>query len=221
MLEFRKLLGCLRVVKDASSPRAVAEEMSCVYGRPDLVVGPCLADYWDSTRRDVIGAALSVPALAMVMSLLRPRAPRSLDYLQSSSGLTPNVCRASLNRLVSVEVVHEVRRNAYALADDIPSSQVELWAFEVKLYDLRRASYQAVRNRLFAHRSFIVLPEHVALRNVERLERLKRFDVGVIAVDMAGQRTVEILRARKRKPKSRFQQLAATGRFMRHEVDPI
>ena len=219
--QFRSLLGQCRIVKSALSPRAFAEEVSCVSGRPDFLVGPHMFDDWSAERRDVVAAALSVPSDARLVSLLRPRAPRTREYLRAASGLGEYTFRAALNRLLKNDIVRVVGRDAFVLASDIPSAQFELWAFEVKLNNIRRVSYQAVRNRLFAHRSFIVMPIKVVCDRQLEFDALGRLGVGVIAIDTSRQITIDVVRGRKSKPKSRFQQLAALGRFIRHKRQAI
>ena len=219
--EFRALLGEYRLVKSASSPRALAEEVSCVSGRPDILIGPYLLDDWLPERRDVLAAALSVPSDAKVASLLKSRSPRTRDYLRMVAGLDESAFQTSLRRLLDVGIACEVESDRFILAADVPGSQFELWAFEVKLKDMRRASYQAIRNRLFAHRSFIVIPGSYGFKRQRRFLQLQRFGVGVIAVDTCRGTTIDVVRSRRSRPKSRFQQLAAIGRFIRHEKEPI
>ena len=59
------------------------------------------------------------------------------------AGLDESAFQTSLRRLLDVGIACEVESDRFILAADVPGSQFELWAFEVKLKDMRRASYQA------------------------------------------------------------------------------
>ena len=59
-------------------------------------------------------------------------------------------------------------------------------AIEVKVCNWRRALSQALRNRVFAHRSYIALPVDVATR-VRRVPVLRHSGIGIIAVQPDGE----------------------------------
>lgn len=52
-------------------------------------------------------------------------------------------------------------------------------AVEAKLEDWRAALHQAFRNRCFAHRSYVLLPKHTALRAHRYLAEFDRRQVGI------------------------------------------
>lgn len=71
----------------------------------------------------------------------------------------------------------------------------EIVTIEAKVSDWKAAFRQADRNRLFATRSFVALPESVAQR-VSRLPLVRKSSVGLLSVDEDGE--VECLRAGSR-----------------------
>jgi hypothetical protein len=74
----------------------------------------------------------------------------------------------------------------------------EIVAVEVKVSDWHRAIEQAARNRIFANRSFVALPEQVALR-VRAEPLFRQLGLGLISVIEGG--AVRVLRkARRRQP---------------------
>jgi hypothetical protein len=66
------------------------------------------------------------------------------------------------------------------------TSRKEVIAFEAKLNDWRRAIYQAYRNTSFASRSYVVLPNHVAVRAERSRDMLENYGVGLCACDDRG-----------------------------------
>lgn len=59
------------------------------------------------------------------------------------------------------------------------SSRRRVLAFEAKLNDWRTALHQAHRNRCFAHESYVLLPERVALRVLQHEFEFTRRHVGL------------------------------------------
>lgn len=73
-----------------------------------------------------------------------------------------------------------------------------IFAFEAKLQGWRNALTQAHRNRCFAHRSYVVLPESTALRALRFQAEFRRRGVGICLVSDAG--VFELLRSTAETP---------------------
>lgn len=71
-------------------------------------------------------------------------------------------------------------------------------SIEVKVSDWGKAVQQAARNRIFAHRSFVAVPEWVAQR-VRREPVFRELGIGLLAVSNGDEVTV-VRRARREKP---------------------
>jgi len=74
----------------------------------------------------------------------------------------------------------------------------EVVSIEVKVRDWGRAVQQAARNRIFAHRSFVAVPEWVAQR-VRREPVFRELGIGLLAVSNRDEVTV-VREARRDKP---------------------
>ena len=122
-----------------------------------------------------------------------------LAYLRVVSRARPDTIATRL-RLSPKIAEHRVRTllEAKALADCAGSVSLtpicrdilpEVTAIEVKVDNWQRALSQALRNRIFAHRSFIALPVGVAAR-VRRAPALLQSGIGVIAIDTDGGATI-------------------------------
>lgn len=66
----------------------------------------------------------------------------------------------------------------------------ELIAFEAKLHRWREALHQAYRNRCFAHRTYVVLPEGAAGVAIQYEAEFRRRGVGIVVVSNEGMRKV-------------------------------
>jgi hypothetical protein len=90
----------------------------------------------------------------------------------------------------------------YALSEDWRAVLPEIVTIEVKVGDWRRAVAQAARNRIFAHRSFVALPDQVA-RRVKTETIFRELGIGLLSV--ASDNEVRVVRrARRATPKVWF-----------------
>jgi hypothetical protein len=119
--------------------------------------------------------------LAYLHAVRRARAETISARLQRS----PRALERSLSALVESKIII-VDHGAYALSDDWRSILPEVVAIEVKVGDWRRAASQAIRNSIFAHRSFVALPKHVAAR-ARSEELFREYGIGILAVEDGGE----------------------------------
>lgn len=206
----------IRSEVDGVCPRFahITEEMSCKQGRPDLVASVARLSHLTRSRREALSSALIQPATARIISILKYDAPRTEDYVSRVSGLERRVVRKGIGDL---SVSRLVRRSGggFILSSTFPRNPWELWAFELKLQNSKRAFYQALQYRAFAHRVAVVVPE-CWLRQFEgRIEHFNKLHVGLISVNLDTARLRFVLRPRKRPPMSRFHYLYAVGKFLR------
>lgn len=71
-------------------------------------------------------------------------------------------------------------------------------AFEAKLKSWRAALTQAYRNKCFAHRSYVLLPEKIAYRALKYTPEFRRRGVGICVMD--GDQLVELLQCEEASP---------------------
>ena len=65
---------------------------------------------------------------------------------------------------------------------------VEFWACELKVDKWKRALYQALRYRAFAHCSVVIIPDCVAHRVRPNAERFRSLRIGVVVIDLENHR---------------------------------
>ena len=127
--------------------------------------------------------------------------PKSLKRVAFEAARSHETVRYWLRRMEHAGLVEAISSRGYVLGPKSNLPNCEIWCFEGKLRNWRRALYQATRYRAFAHRSFVVMPEgHVRSAEAQlQLFRLAR--VGLLAVDDDGCLRV-IMRPRLKQPRS-------------------
>jgi hypothetical protein len=141
-------------------------------GRPDLVVV--------SYRPEVLALAdLEMPN-AHVLAYLRAAGSARLGTLTDRMRRPRQTLIRCVNGLVELDIVS---RDAEILSLSPQWREIlpEVVTIEVKVTDWRRAVDQAARNCIFAHRSFVAVPEAVAER-VRREPVFARLGIGVLSV---------------------------------------
>lgn len=105
------------------------------------------------------------------------------------------------NRLEWLENSGVIERESEKCIAMLPAWRLilpEVVTIEAKVADWQSALQQAIRNRIFAHRSYVALPESIATR-LDAAPGISKHGVGILAVSNAGD--VHVHReARKSKP---------------------
>lgn len=182
----------------------VLEERSWSDGRADAVWAGVIGQIRPCEK---IGL-LRDPVASRIVADLCPRAPRTEPRLLAASGVTRATFRSTLSRLVAERFVQPTETGSFVLGIAFPAWSAEFCAFEFKLRDWRRAFYQALRYRAFAHRVYIVLPKSTTGGALDQAERFRTFGIGLIEHDPEGTSRA-LIRARKAQPRSRASYMRA------------
>lgn len=194
------------------TPSAVrtAEESKCSDGRAD----------WVWSRYDIAPATISNiellqhPTCSRILASLKFQSPRQLEFLASKCGVARATFKRYLQQLIDADLVHEVKSNRFILNSVLNVSPAEICAFEFKLYNWRRALYQAKRYRAFAHRVYVVTPPDVAVRMHASIEVFRRFNIGILSHSADGT-SQRLLSSDKRRPLSPTSFIQANGMLLR------
>jgi len=155
-------------------------------GMPDLVVV-------SSEPQVIVLAQVEIPT-AHILAYLRAVGCAKLETIIERVGMPQKTTMRYLNDLVEVKAVSK-SDNTYSLPPIWREILPEIITIEVKVKNWRRAVEQAARNRIFAHRSFVAIPENVAQR-VKSEPILGKFGIGLLSV--ADDHTVSVLRRPRR-----------------------
>lgn len=158
-------------------------------GIPDLVV----VSYYPEV---FALASVELPD-AQILAYLRAVGKARLETIAERMGTSPKKLSCRLSSLVDAEAI-ETSSNTFSLSPLWRQILPEIITIEVKVSNWQRAIEQAARNRIFAHLSFVALPEKVAQR-VRTEPLLGDLGIGLISVSEDAIATV-IRKPRRRSP---------------------
>lgn len=155
-------------------------------GVPDLVV----ACY----HREVLALAHVDISYSEILAYLRVVGRARLGTIAERLRRPERAVRRRLEALVDARAL-SVSGDVFILPQLWRRILPEIVTIEVKVSDWQRAVEQAARNRIFAHRSYVALPQRTAQR-VRTEPLFGRLGLGVIGV--TDENTVEIIRKPRR-----------------------
>jgi len=155
----------------------VFQEVSCLRGRPDLIGIQKKDASRLSPRLGHVGRLAESDSA--VMSLLSARQPHSVKYLHQCSGFVLETVQKALRRLCGKGLAHQTRNGTWLLECSVDLSNLEVWAFELKIRNVRRAVFQAQQYAMFAQRVCIVLPPQRAALIPKFEKALACWNIGV------------------------------------------
>jgi hypothetical protein len=141
-------------------------------GMPDLTIVSCPPQIFTVARVTIPDAEL--------LSYLKAVNVAGFDKIAKRLGNRRSELRRNLNRLVQAKAIC-AQRNLFSLTPAWRDIPLEITTIEVKVANWRRALAQAVRNTIFANRSYVAFPDRVAAR-VRNSPIFRQFGIGVLAV---------------------------------------
>lgn len=140
---------------------------------PDLVIVSC-------DPQISILANFEMPD-AYILSYLRSVGRARIDTISERIGSPKEKILRCLNELVEANAVL-AHSNTYSLSPNCRDILPEIITVEAKVKNWKSAVEQAVRNRIFAHKSFVALLTKVAER-VRTEPIFSRFGIGLLSVN--------------------------------------
>jgi hypothetical protein len=159
-------------------------------GIPDLVIA--------SYHRQVLALAAVEIADSDILAYLRVVGRAKPDTIAERLRTSALIVRKKLQTLLDLEALAVSGDEVFTLASPWRQILPEIVTIEVKVADWQRALEQASRNRIFAHRSYVALPQPTAER-VRSQPMFARLGLGIIGV--APDQSVTVVRKpRRRQP---------------------
>jgi hypothetical protein len=171
-------------------PRWTAGSLPIGAGAPDLTVVAC--------EPQVAGLTRTRQPDIHILAYLRTVRWARLETVQEKVRRPEEAVRECLNSLLEVGAISELS-GTFSLVPIWRSILPSVTTIEVKVSDWRRAVAQANRNRIFAHQSFVALPESLADR-VLREPVFSHLGIGVMSIGPQGKVVIH-RRARKHRPR--------------------
>ena len=171
---FQRLLMSGSGLPGAGCFDAVYREISCRQGRPDFIA---LRFKSSSNHRN----SINVPGFVgpAILQTLKPKAPRTFDYILSKLEFGRESIRKSLRLMIENGYIEQMKSGTYRLSTEMNYEKPEIWTFELKLNNPKKAVFQAQQSRAYAERAIIVVPPGQE-KNYERFrETMQRWHVGL------------------------------------------
>lgn len=159
-------------------------------GIPDLVVVSYEPQVFALANVELEGAE--------ILAYLRAVGKARLDTIAERMGGSTGILSRRLYNLVEAEAVVS-SSNTFSLTPVWRRILPEIVTIEIKVANWQRAIEQAARNRIFAHMSFVALPEKVS-RRVRTEPLFQKLGIGLISVAEDGI-AVTVRKPRSRRPK--------------------
>ena len=175
----------------------IVEEVSCRQGVADVVA---VKKSLESTARTSLLECDSLSEASSVLALLKNRSPRTSSFLGDALAMPSHKLAKTVHELMDKGLVAEAGSDKYitSLAEEI--SNVEIWSFEAKLSNWKRALFQAAQHLPFATYSYIVIPREKRAIVERNIEMISRYGVGVIACGKDCAPKIAIKAKRNRNP---------------------
>lgn len=214
---FQRLISGPSVIRGCPQFGAVYREVTCRQGIADFVAIAGTRDIGASGLVTNLPSA-TLNSCALLISLLKKRSLRTEEYLSKASGLSLKRVQLVLGELVEVDIVKRATSGAYLLGDSWVTPRDEVWAFELKLENWRRALFQALQYRAFAHKVSIVLPRSKQSVVSQNLELFRKTQVGVLLLDPQEEENEFVVYPTKSRPSSSHHNLFVLGQISRSQA---
>jgi hypothetical protein len=144
---------------------------------------------------------------------MKPAAPRTLQYLLRKAEYSSTSVRKSLAFLEKSGFIERTSSGSYILGDSAVLLKPEVWAFELKLNDSKRAVFQAQQCKAFAERAIIVVPPSQT-KNYNRFrDSMTRWGIGLASFDPYTGVFALLKHSKKTKPFSREHRMYALSQM--------
>ena len=163
--------------------------------------------------------SITTPATANIVASLRTMAGKSVERVAMETGLSERTVSSILMRIAADnEILRGNFQEGFRLCRAIRDRDIELWAYELKLKNWKRAMYQALQYKAFAHRVIVVLPTEATRVAISNVPLLKRYGVGLMILNSETDSVDLLVRPRRSKPKSLGHYLYALSVFARRGI---
>jgi len=191
----------------------IISEFSAKRGRADVICAVLQNEIVDIKRVKKLASALSQINKARIIALLKKSTGYSEDYLARTLGLAKSTILKHLNSLYKEDIVEKTAKGLWRLSRWINLPKVEIWAFELKLNNWKRAFYQAQRYRGFSHNIVVVMPNGQINAAKENINYFHKMNVGLASLKKDGELEF-ISKPKHKRPTSQGHYLYSVGKIL-------
>lgn len=191
---------------------AVFRELNCKQGIPDFIT--ISGESTEVFQNNIYSSDIaSLDSSSLIISILKPKSPRTLKYITERTSLSDVTVKRVLKELITNDVVKENDKGAFILNPIWQLPKVELWAFELKLKDWKRALFQCLQYKAFANRVMLVMPEDKENIILKNIETLRNYQIGVMLFNAENLTYRLLLKPAKVNPSSKNHNIYAVGKI--------
>ena len=143
---------------------------------------------------------------SVILSILKRNSGRKKRYIKEKTSLSDATLNRALRELLINKLVIE-KDGLYFLAVNDDPNKNNIWAFELKLSNWKRALFQALQYKAFANYVAVVLPYEKERVLQQNLSTFISLNVGVLLFDPKGKKTKWLRRPKKEPSISKWQTL--------------
>lgn len=189
----------------------ILREVDCWQGRAD-VVEVISNNLYEQIKRfsDEQVVLLRNLTCASIISILKYKAVRSREYIYITLGLQYKTIETWLLKLQNTKIILEVTKDRFIIHPKFILPSVKFTAYEVKLYNWKRALYQAIQYKGFSNKAYVVMPKKHIAPAINNLQAFIANNIGLIEVSDDGENHV-LLRAKDMKPTGKSFKIVGLG----------
>jgi biotin operon repressor len=191
----------------------VLSEFSAKRGRADVICAIIKDEPKDIQEMRTLAQSLSEISKARILSLLRKSTGHSEEYLEESLGLGKSTVKKHVRDLIKIGTIERTPGKLLKLSRAFSMPKVDIWAFELKLSNWKRAFHQAKRYRGFSHNVVVVMPNGRLTAAKDHLDYFRGMNVGLAGISKDGKLDY-ILKPKRKRPSSKGHYLYSVGKIL-------
>lgn len=207
---FEKLLKSDMHVNSMPKFNLLYKEIVCQQGIADFIG---IKYEKEMDQFSFLNNIISLESGTLLLSLLKYKAPRSEKYLLEKTGLSEKTINRVIKELLDNDIIQNISEKTYVISSNLVIPEFDIWAFELKLSNWKRALFQALQYKAFANYSSIVVPIEKEYLLSKQLSLFKKLNVGIILFDYDNNKIRFLVRPKKEKSTSKWHRFYAIGKL--------
>lgn len=171
----------------------VAEEVSCKQGITDVIA---VKKPLNSNSMEALYSCSSLNEASGVLGVLKGQSPRTHSYLLESTAVSKKSVSKIIQELLSRSLIKEISEGKYVSTVANEIEKTEIWSFEAKLSNWKRALFQAAQHVAFSTYSYMVIPKCKEKLIIKNSATIRHYGVGVISCSKNGDIDI-VIRAKR------------------------
>lgn len=149
-----------------------------------------------------------------ILSCLKSKMYHTIEYLEENTGLSKQTLQKDIMSLCKKDLVIQNVTGSYKLSDKYIVPQMQMYAFELKLDNWKRALFQAIRYKTFSEYNYVVMPIDKKELLLKKIDVFRENNVGLLLFDARLYKVEVLYKARKNQSISKFHSHYMKGKIL-------